>query len=778
MKTEEIKEKLIGYNNQLEKEKDNKFSGRTKFIKAGRIIDQQNKSTKTFLSTYCRSCGKFVEDAGSTTSSYRWAAPALRIGNECTCGESSNIATDRSSGYAFWATEHSVFGVLEVNEKEGYVVFFNVSGSLRALAPAAASEEESLKKAELKFEYLSYSNPLEVGFFDFKKPFVWCLRYYAGKHSIRRDGFPSTALLFEDELMDKFIDAIKAIKPSVNKMNLMETLNKILSDNASAIRSTPAKKTKATLKKQEFQDAAADYSPADSSLISRRVRKAFYKKCCPPMRLITNIAGYSTYECFCKKCGERFEYKVESSNAREGMLVDYSCPSCGEEAKYDIKSEAYRIENYQNGETYRYDYVDELNAIMIRKFSCVVQYPDTTPGTPYEISVNESSRAFLGEKFSVFLCQGSHKKWAPVSSDVFTYSRFYSDTFFPSNTEEELIECFNASPLKYSGALDAWGLASGGKFKMEDPGRFSSSSYLYLWLSKKYVELLLKTGLTTAIKEIAGCKKTEKLLAKKSAKDVCTLLGVTKPVFKIAQELNPKIEEINMIQKLWDVDNTMTAQDYKDISEFKKESVVVDIKGKYNIPFAKQLAYIKDCYDYQCIDQTEAFQLWYDYLNIAASIGYNIKNRNVKYPISLKKEHDIAAFAANKMQKGFNDKEFASRAKENSRFNYSLKSLKLFVEAPTEPQQVINEGVVLHHCVTNYVNAIIEGRSIVMFIRQENAPEDPFFTAEILIKGGTPTITQVKGNMNSDPDTSTAEGKKIMEFVKKWAAFKGLNLSL
>jgi hypothetical protein len=32
--------------------------------------------------------------------------------------------------------------------------------------------------------------------------------------------------------------------------------------------------------------------------------------------------------------------------------------------------------------------------------------------------------------------------------------------------------------------------------------------------------------------------------------------------------------------------------------------------------------------------------------------------------------------------------------------------------------------------------------------------------------------------MNSDPDTSTAEGKRVMEFVKKWAAFKGLNLSL
>lgn len=777
MKNEEIKEKLIGYNNQLEKEKEDKFSKRVKLIKAGRIIDQQNKSTKTFLSTYCRSCGEFVEDAGSTTTSYRWAAPTLRAGNKCTCGESGNIITDRSSGYtSYWAAGHSVFGVLELTEE--YVVFFKVSGSLRAFAPAAASEKESLKKAEVRFEYLSYSNDLEVGFFDFKKPFAWYLRQYAGKYSMRKDGFQGTTLLFEDELMDKFISAVKAIKPSVNKINLMETLNEIRDDNARTIKSTPAKKTKATLKKQEFQEAAADYIPTDGSTILRRVRKAFYKKCCPQMRLITNIAGYSTYECFCKKCGERFEYKVESSKAREGMLVDYSCPSCGEEAKYNIKGEAYCLENYQNGVTYRYDYVDELNAVMIRKFSCVVQYPDNALGTPYEISVNESSRAFLGEKFSVFLLQESCEEWKPVSSDVFTYSRFYNDMFFPSNTEEELVKCFNASPLKYSGVLDAWGLSSGGKFKMEDPGIFSSSSYLYLWLTKKYVELLLKTGLTKAIKEIADCKKTEKLLAKKSAKDVCTLLGVTKPVFKIAQELNPKIEEINMIQRLWNVDNTMTAQDYKDISEFKKESIVVDIKGKYNIPFAKQLAYVKDCYDYQCIDQTEAFQLWYDYLNIAASIGYNIKNRNVKYPISLKKEHDIAAFAASKMQNGFDDKKFTSRAKENSRFNYSLKSLKLFVEAPTEPQQVINEGVVLHHCVTNYVNAIIEGRSIVMFIRQENAPDDPFFTAEILFKGDAPTITQVKGNMNSDPDTSTAEGKRVMEFVKKWAAFKGLNLSL
>ena len=777
MKIDEIKEKLIGYLGQLEEERKEKFSSRIKLVKSGRIVDQQRTTRKTFLSTYCRSCGKFIEDAGSTApSSYRWASPTLRSSSECTCGESNNIYTDRSSSYAYWATGPGILGILELTEE--YVVFFRALGNIKASAPAAESEEESLKQAELRFDYIPLSNFVDIGFFDFKKPFAWYLHSYAGKYSIRRDGFQKTTLLFEDDLMSDFLDVIKGIKPSVNKMNLTDKLNEICADNSKAIKTTPSKKSKATLRKQEFQDAAAAYRPNDNSVVLRRVKDAFYKRCHPSMRILENIAGYSTYECFCKNCGKRFEYKVESKQTNDGILVEYTCDFCGETAKYDIKGNTYCAEDFQNGETCRYDYVKELDAIMVRRFSCGVKYPDSTPGTPYEITCHESTRAFLGEKFSVFLRQDSSKKWTPTSSDVFAYVYFCGRASFSSNTDEELVECFNASPLKYSGVLDAWGLTSDGKFKMEEPGSFSTSSYLYLWLTKKYVELLLKTGLTAAIKEIASYKKSEQLLAKKSAKDIRTLLGVTKPVLKIAQELNPSIEEINMIQKLWDVDNTMTATDYKHIAEYKKESVVVDIKGKYNIPFAKQLAYIKDCYDYQCIEQPEAFQLWYDYLNIAASIGYNIKNKNVKYPASLKKEHDISAFVANKMQKGFDDKAFSSRAKENERFNYSLKSLKLFVVAPTEPQQVINEGVVLHHCVTNYVNAIIEGRSIVMFIRNEDEPDEPFYTAEILIQGGKPTITQVKGNMNTDPDPSNKEGKKVLEFVKKWAAFKSLNISL
>ena len=86
--------------------------------------------------------------------------------------------------------------------------------------------------------------------------------------------------------------------------------------------------------------------------------------------------------------------------------------------------------------------------------------------------------------------------------------------------------------------------------------------------------------------------------------------------------------------------------------------------------------------------------------------------------------------------------------------------------------------MILHHCVSNYVNAVIEGRSIVMFIRKDDDEETPYYTAEVICDGVSAKITQVKGNMNTNPDPSTSEGKKVLDFVEKWAKFKKMTVSL
>ena len=753
-------------------------------IKNYRIIstlqDSVGGRTKSRTATFCASCGDFT--AYSTSASVSPAAASSIAVAKCPkCGENHTIPTRNAYGN-YYTGQQSFLGVKEVNKE--YAILYEFSLSLIAEQRPSKTEEESLEKAEIRPHHSSVNDVFtNVYIIQFDKSHPWQLLYYNGQYSLRSDWFFRNSHIVDDENMDTLVAEVSSRVPGVTTQNICEKIKEMcaLNERKKAKAKTSSTAAKA---KEEFIKIANDYKFTDEKKLISFVTEKFTNECISPLLKTASEAGYATYEGHCMHCGGAISHRTEVSRVGNDNEIKLICSTCGTESKY-VLSDWYP--SSRDRVYFKWSYEPALNAVCLRSFIGKVVKDHSDLSKKAKITVSHVATAFFGEKNTVYKAKRVYSvdpnKWEIVSSADFCRSAGVSSYRICKsaeclNTDDDLIEIIKASSLKYSGVLDAWGLSSGGKFKYEEPGHFNECSYLYIWSSKKYIELLLKAGLTNIVKQISEFKKASSNIMKPRAKNVCDLLGINKQVLKIARETNPKLEALNTIQKLWSADNTMTVDDYKAIAALKKEQVCVEIKQKMNIPFAKQLAYVKDCYDFQCVEQSEALQLWRDYLVLAKKVGYNLKNRNIRYPDSLKKEHDVCSFVANKMQNGFDDKAFLSRAKENARYNYSLKSLKLIVEAPTEPQQVINEGMVLHHCVTNYVNAIIEGRSIVMFVRNEDEPDEPFYTAEILIKGGTPTVTQVKGNMNMDPDPATPEGKKVLEFVKKWAAFKHMNISL
>ena len=83
------------------------------------------------------------------------------------------------------------------------------------------------------------------------------------------------------------------------------------------------------------------------------------------------------------------------------------------------------------------------------------------------------------------------------------------------------------------------------------------------------------------------------------------------------------------------------------------------------------------------------------------------------------------------------------------------------IVAPVEVQEILNEGKALHHCVGSYVDKVIKGETAILFIRNINDPETPFYTLEYR-KG---QIIQCRGNRN---DETTNE---IDEFTTAWIAW-------
>lgn len=102
-----------------------------------------------------------------------------------------------------------------------------------------------------------------------------------------------------------------------------------------------------------------------------------------------------------------------------------------------------------------------------------------------------------------------------------------------------------------------------------------------------------------------------------------------------------------------------------------------------------------------------------------------------------------------------------------ARFKHARDSYKKFLfedetftlRLPDNNDDFVKEGIALHHCVASYTNAFLENRSAILFIRNKDNPDVPYYTMEVNPK--TRKIVQVKGKHNTQPP------KEVNAFVKK-----------
>lgn len=87
--------------------------------------------------------------------------------------------------------------------------------------------------------------------------------------------------------------------------------------------------------------------------------------------------------------------------------------------------------------------------------------------------------------------------------------------------------------------------------------------------------------------------------------------------------------------------------------------------------------------------------------------------------------------------------------------NYILRS-------PNDLKDLENEGRELKHCVSTYLKKIVNGDSIVLFLRKKDSPIDPFFTVEINPKSNMLIQCRTLSN-KSDEEISTIVNDFIID---------------
>ena len=138
------------------------------------------------------------------------------------------------------------------------------------------------------------------------------------------------------------------------------------------------------------------------------------------------------------------------------------------------------------------------------------------------------------------------------------------------------------------------------------------------------------------------------------------------------------------------------------------------------------------------------FTLYYDYINMAKKLEYDLQNEVVVFPKNLKKAHDTAVKLYSAVKHEVEVKSMKSLTDKLNK-KYSYENDTFIIRAPTSMQEIINEGKALRHCVGSYAERHANSKTVILFLRHKDDPDTPFFTVEMHGK----EYRQIQGFKNS-----------------------------
>jgi hypothetical protein len=157
---------------------------------------------------------------------------------------------------------------------------------------------------------------------------------------------------------------------------------------------------------------------------------------------------------------------------------------------------------------------------------------------------------------------------------------------------------------------------------------------------------------------------------------------------------------------------------------------------------------------------SESIRLLDDYYRMGNLIGRNVK----KYPKYLKSMHDIILANYEAYKRVFDEELFAKVQKPELEFN----DKEYCMVIPKSSKEVVSEGTSLNHCVSSYVDKIISGKTLILFLRKKERPENSLVTVEFKEK----KIVQAKGSYNRKID------EHELSFLQKFCKAKEIELEI
>ena len=209
--------------------------------------------------------------------------------------------------------------------------------------------------------------------------------------------------------------------------------------------------------------------------------------------------------------------------------------------------------------------------------------------------------------------------------------------------------------------------------------------------------------------------------------------------------------------------------------EEKEEAILVMKFSRHREElFLKRGLKLRRTVDYICeqarySDLTEhTVQQYVDYLNMSDRLQLD----TILYPDNLENAHDQLVELTNDQK---NKKQLAEASKKDRAIEkvyekiakkFSFADEKYILRPAKSNVEIVREGQIQHICVGagNYTEKMLRGKSYILFLRQQSAPDKPYYTVEI-----TPEyeIIQRHGKYNKEHEERIEVDAFLNQFVEE-----------
>lgn len=278
-----------------------------------------------------------------------------------------------------------------------------------------------------------------------------------------------------------------------------------------------------------------------------------------------------------------------------------------------------------------------------------------------------------------------------------------------------------------------------------------TSSFRKIAQAAKYpfVEMLHKSGMTMLCGQVLNGRADMRIIRP----------AFIKSLNKNVRKSNPSFENLYALKKFND---HRLEFDNETLEMFNNVDVTRLIFKAYEMTKQspkKLLRYLKNINEKFWEYSNSSFpvgSIYIDYLTMLNKLKISPDTEIMAFPKDLKKAHDDAVKMFNAIQEEEKQEMLKKLAESLKKYNYESGTLVLV--APTDINELINEGKSLHHCVGSYVDRVLRGETKIFFIRKTEHKEEPFYTLEF--KGDE--VIQCRGKYNAGTT------QEIDEFVKDW----------